>query len=68
MTGFYTNDNRARRPTGRLILQALNDLRLTPGHRGQPATIPEPGYLQTRLLKLLHVDPTQPRWPETTAM
>lgn len=68
MTGFYTNDNRARRPTGRLILQALNDLRLIPGHRGQPATIPEPGYLQTRLLKLLHVDPTQPRWPETTAM
>ena len=61
--GFYTNDRRARRPTGRLILQALGELRLIPAPRGEPATIPKPGYLQTQLLQLLHVDPTQPRWP-----
>jgi transposase len=61
--GFYINDRRARKPTGRLILQALGELRLIPAPRGQPATIPKPGYLQTQLLGLLHVDPAQPRWP-----
>ena len=60
MIGFYVNDRRARKPTGRLILQALGDLRLIPAHHGQPPTIPQPGYLQANLL---HVDPTQPRWP-----
>ena len=66
MGGFYRNDGRYRRPTGRLILQALGELRLIPappGQPGTPATIPKPDYLQNRLLKLLHVDPTQPRWP-----
>jgi transposase len=63
MIGFYTNDRRARKPTGRLILQALDDLRLIPAPRGEPATIPQPGHLQSQLLGLLHVDPTQPRWP-----
>jgi hypothetical protein len=63
MIGFYVNDRRARKPTGRLILQALGDLRLIPAHRGQPPTIPKPGYLQAQLLNLLRVDPTQPRWP-----
>src|SRR6266542_729236 len=63
MTGFYINDRRARKPTGRLILQALGDLRLIPAHHGKPPTIPKPGHLQARLLDLLHVDPTQPRWP-----
>jgi Domain of unknown function (DUF4277) len=63
MIGFYVNDRRARKPTGRLILQALGDLRLIPAHHGQPPTIPKPGYLQAKLLSLLHVDPTQPRWP-----
>jgi transposase len=63
MIGFYINDRRARKPTARLILQALGDLRLIPAPRGQTATIPKPGYLQTQLLELLHVDPTQPRWP-----
>jgi transposase len=63
MIGFYTNDRRARKPTGRLILQALDDLRLIPAPRGQAATIPQPGYLQSQLLGLLRVDPTQPRWP-----
>jgi hypothetical protein len=63
MIGFYVNDRRARKPTGRLILHALGDLRLIPAHHGQPPTIPKPGYLQAQLLNLLHVDPTQPRWP-----
>jgi hypothetical protein len=63
MIGFYRNDRRARKPTGQLILQALGDLRLIPAHWSQPSTIPKPGYLQTQLLDLLNVDPTQPRWP-----
>src|SRR5436190_4395741 len=63
MIGFYINDRRARKPTGRLILQALGELRLIPAPHDQPATIPKPGYLQTHLLQLLGVDPTQPRWP-----
>jgi transposase len=63
MYGFYINDGRPRKPTGRLILQALAELRLIPAPRGQAATIPKPGYLQTQLLGLLRVDPAQPRWP-----
>lgn len=63
MYGFYINDGRPRKPTGRLILQALGELRLIPAPRGQAATIPKPGYLQAQLLALLRVDPTQPRWP-----
>jgi transposase len=63
MTGFYVNDGRACRPTGRLIFKALGDLRLIPGRRGEPAIIPTPGVIQNDLLKLLRVDPTQPRWP-----
>jgi transposase len=63
MTGFYVNDGRACRPTGRLIFHALGNLRLIPGQRGEPAIIPTPGAVQHDLLKLLHVDPTQPRWP-----
>lgn len=63
MVGFYVNDRRARKPTGRLILHALGDLRLIPAHHGRAPTIPKPGYLQAQLLDLLRVDPTQPRWP-----
>ena len=63
MYGFYINDGRPRKPTARLILQALGDLRLIPTPSGQAATIPKPGHLQTQLLRLLRVDPTQPRWP-----
>jgi transposase len=61
--GFYINDGRPRKPTGRLILQALGDLRLIPAPTGQAPTIPTPGHLQAQLLRLLRVDPTQPRWP-----
>ncbi len=37
MVGFYRLDNRAR-PTGRLILQALHDLRLIPAHHPKSPT------------------------------
>lgn len=63
MVGFYAYDNRATRPTGRLILQALHQLRLIPAHDRQPPKIPEPGWLQAQLLALLNIDPTRPRWP-----
>jgi transposase len=36
MAGFYAFDNRAVRPTARLILQALHDLRLIPAHDRHP--------------------------------
>jgi transposase len=62
MVGFYAFDNRPTRPTARLILQALNDLRLIPAHNQQPPKIPHPGWLQAQLLALLKVDPTRPRW------
>lgn len=62
MVGFYAFDNRAVRPTARLILQALHDLRLIPAHDRQPPKIPHPGWLQAQLLTLLNVDPTRPRW------
>jgi len=62
MVGFYAFDNRAVRPTARLILQALHDLRLIPARDQQPPKIPHPGWLQAQLLALLKVDPTRPRW------
>jgi transposase len=62
MVGFYAFDNRAVRPTARLILHALNDLRLIPAHDQQPPKIPTPGWLQAQLLTHLKVDPTRPRW------
>jgi transposase len=62
MIGFYAYDNRAVKPTARLILQALHDLRLIPAHHRQPPKIPQPGWLQAQLLALLNVDPTRPRW------
>jgi transposase len=51
---------RPAKPTGHLVLRALAGLRLIPATAGQPAIIPQPGPLQTRLLALLDVDPTRP--------
>jgi hypothetical protein len=51
---------RPRKPTGRLIFDALSRLRLIPAGDGRPAIIPRPAPLQARLLDLLDVDPTQP--------
>jgi transposase len=50
------------RPTGRTIFQALADLRLIPAHDGNPATIPKPAGVQARLLDLLDIDISRPRW------
>ena len=52
---------RPAKPTGRLIFTALSHLRLLPANAGEPAQIPRPPPLQTRLLELLDVDPRQPR-------
>lgn len=58
MTGLYPGQK--AKPTGMLIFQALAGLRLIPATNGQPATIPQPGPVQARLLRLLAVDPTTP--------
>ena len=52
---------RPAKPTGALIFTALSHLRLTPATTDQPAQIPRPPPLQTRLLELLDVDPRRPR-------
>jgi hypothetical protein len=50
------------KPTGRTIFQALADLRLIPAHDGNPAMIPKPAGVQARLLDLLDIDISRPRW------
>jgi hypothetical protein len=58
ITGLYPGQK--TKPTATLIFQALARLRLIPATNDQPATIPQPGPVQARLLDLLAVDPTQP--------
>jgi transposase len=58
MAGLYPGQK--AKPTGMLIFQTLAGLRLIPATDGQPATIPQPGPVQARLLDLLAVDPTKP--------
>ena len=62
LAGFYAFDNRAVRPTGRLIFTALSRIQLRATHNGQPPQILIPGPIQKRLLTLLKIDPTRPRW------
>jgi hypothetical protein len=50
------------KPTGKTIFQALADLRLIPAHDGNPAVIPKPAGIQARLLDLLKIDISRPRW------
>jgi transposase len=57
LDGLYTG--RPAKPTGRLILEALDRLRLIPSHSNDPPVIPQPGPLQTQLLNLLNIDPLQ---------
>jgi transposase len=64
MRGLYS-DNRAARPTGRLILHHLNTLTLRPGTLTQPPAILVSREIQARLLELLGIDETRPRWLET---
>jgi hypothetical protein len=62
MTGLPGYRRTPARPTGRTIFQALADLRLIPAHDGNPATIPKPAGIQARLLDLLAIDISRPRW------
>ena len=52
---------RPAKPTGALIFTTLAHLRLIPATTDQPAQIPRPPPLQTRLLELLDIDPRTPR-------
>jgi len=56
MVGIYP-ENRAVKPTGRLIFAALAGMRLTPATATEPPVIPRPNQTQLRLLDMLHVDP-----------
>ena len=60
MVGFYGLDNRPR-PTGRLIFDALSQLRLTPATANAPPIVPAPTGLQAHILELLDVDPITTR-------
>jgi transposase len=62
MTGLPGYGPTPARPTGRTIFQALADLRLIPAHDGNPAVIPKPVGIQARLLDLLGIDISRPRW------
>ncbi|OHV44657.1 hypothetical protein BBK14_30830 [Parafrankia soli] len=56
--GLYAG--RPARPTGALVLGALNKLRLVPAQSGRPAYIPRPPGLHQHLLTILGVNPTRP--------
>jgi transposase len=60
LPGLYVG--RPAKPTGRLIFEALASLRLHPARGHDPPTIPTPPPLPAKLLELLNVDPTRPRW------
>ena len=62
MTGLPGYGPTPARPTGRTIFRALADLRLIPAPDGNPATIPKPVGVQARLLDLLKIDISRPRW------
>jgi hypothetical protein len=60
LAGLYVG--RPAKPTGWLIFEALAGLRLNPTRGHDPPTIPIPPPLPAKLLELLNVDPTRPRW------
>lgn len=64
MRGFYS-DNRAVRPTGRLILDTLDTLTLRPAGATDPPAILVNRGVQAQLLELLGIDETRPRWLKT---
>lgn len=59
MTGFPGRP--AARPTGRLVFDALDRLRLVPATANAPPIVPAPTGLQARILELLDVDPVTTR-------
>src|SRR6266853_5619360 len=62
MTGLPGYQLTPARPTGTTIFKALARLRLIPAHDGNPALIPKPAGVQARLLDLLDIDISRPRW------
>jgi hypothetical protein len=62
MTGLPGYGPTPARPAGRTIFRALAGLRLIPAYDGNPATIPKPVGVQARLLDLLKIDISRPRW------
>ncbi|MGW3661352.1 hypothetical protein ACWD6R_39570 [Streptomyces sp. NPDC005151] len=64
MRGLYP-DNRAVRPTGRMIFYHLASLTLRPGTTTDPPTILINRGVQAHLLELLGIDETKPRWLES---
>ncbi len=62
LTGLPGYGPTPAKPTGRTIFRALADLRMIPAHDGNPATIPKPAGVQARLLDLLGIDISRPRW------
>jgi transposase len=64
MRGLYP-DNRAVRPTGRMILYHLASLRMRAGTATDPPTILIIRGVQAHLLELLGIDETRPRWLDT---
>jgi transposase len=64
MRGLYP-DNRAVRPTGRMIFYTLASMRIQAGTATDPPTILITSGVQANLLALLGIDETRPRWLET---
>ncbi|MGH9006023.1 MAG: IS1634 family transposase, partial [Acidimicrobiia bacterium] len=58
LDGLYVGQ--PAKPTGRLVFEALAQLRLIPASGNHPPIIPRPPPLQAQLLHLLDVDPTRP--------
>ncbi|MET7719145.1 IS1634 family transposase, partial [Streptomyces sp. NPDC005407] len=64
MHGLYPGNQKVR-PTGRMILYHLSDLRLRVGSATDPPVIAITRGIQLHLLDLLGLEPTHPRWPES---
>ncbi|MDF2255631.1 hypothetical protein [Streptantibioticus ferralitis] len=64
MRGLYP-DNRAVRPTGRMIFYHLASLMIRPGTSTSPPVVLINRGVQAHLLELLGIDETRPRWLET---
>ncbi|MFJ7280217.1 IS1634 family transposase [Kitasatospora sp. NPDC098663] len=64
MRGLYP-DNRAVRPTGRMIFYHLASLMIRPGTATSPPVVLINRGVQAHLLELLGIDETRPRWLET---
>ncbi|MFD9242557.1 hypothetical protein ACFV0D_11645 [Streptomyces sp. NPDC059556] len=64
MHGLYPGNQKVR-PTGKMILYHLSDLRLRVTSATAPPVIAITRGIQLHLLDLLGLEPTHPRWPET---